>query len=110
MTDKFFGLVSISRKAGKLTYGFDAVKDTVESGEAQLVLYAQDVSPRTRASMDRVLDGGNKPPQRLVTQLTMYDYAQICGKAAGVLAVTDAGLAAAISKVFCETPANLRED
>ncbi|MEG0540696.1 MAG: 50S ribosomal protein L7 [Angelakisella sp.] len=110
MSDKFFGLVSISRKAGKLIYGFDAVKDTVYSGEAQLVLYAQDVSQRTRDSMDKVLDTGNEPPRTLATHLTMYDYAQICGKATGVLAVTDAGLAAALSKVFAETSGDQREE
>ncbi|MEG2074168.1 MAG: ribosomal L7Ae/L30e/S12e/Gadd45 family protein [Angelakisella sp.] len=110
MTDKFFGIVSLSRKAGKLTYGFDAVKDTIYSGEAELVLYAQDVSQRTKTSMDKVIGEGNKPTPSLSTQLTMYDYAQICGKAAGVLAVTDAGLAAAISEVFAKTSNELRED
>ena len=40
--------LSLCRKAGALVMGFDAVKDSVGKGKAQLVLCAGDLSEGTR--------------------------------------------------------------
>lgn len=57
MESKFFGIISLSCKAGKLLHGFDSVKETAQKGGVQLVLYAADLSPKTRSSISRVLEG-----------------------------------------------------
>lgn len=100
MQSKLFGLVSLSKKAGKLVVGFDAVKEAVYSGQAYMVILASDLSPKTAIAMDRVLENmGNNPPYKLVSDLTMYDYSQICRKLVGVLAITDQGFADGIRKL-----------
>ena len=99
MTDKLFGFISLSRKAGKLIMGFDAVKEAIYNGSALVVIYATDLSPRTASSMDKVLELGSNPPYKLVTEHTMYDYSQICGKLVGVLAIADQGFADGIRKL-----------
>ena len=99
MNDKLFGFISLSRKAGKLIMGFDAVKEAVYSEKALVVIYASDLSARTASSMDKVIEVGSNPPYRLVTEFTMYDYSQICGKLVGVLAIADQGFADGIHKL-----------
>ncbi|WP_071432947.1 L7Ae/L30e/S12e/Gadd45 family ribosomal protein [Angelakisella massiliensis] len=96
--DRALGMLSICRKAGKLIFGFDAVKEAVAAGEARLILYAADLSEKTRASMDRVAARVEPAPPCVRTELTMYDFSLFCPKPAGVLAVTDEGLAKAVLK------------
>lgn len=100
MQNKLFGIISLSRKAGRLINGFDAVKESVDGGEAQLVVYAQDVSERTKRSMDRVIENCGRLLPALVTELSMFDYGRICGKPTGVLAITDRGLAETAAKLI----------
>lgn len=102
MSEKLFGMVSLSRKAGKLTNGFDAVKEAVQDGSAKLVIYSCDISARTKTAMDRVVQAGENPTRQLSTKLTMHDYGCICGKPTGVLALTDAGFATAVANLIEE--------
>lgn len=100
MSNKLFGIISLSRKAGKLVNGFDAVKDAINSGQAKLIIYASDVSDRTKRSMDWVLENSfNKIPAK-DTDLPMFEYGRICGKITGVLALTDKGFADAAAKLI----------
>lgn len=100
MQSKLFGMISLSRKAGKLIGGFDQVKEAVYSGEAELVFYSSDLSERTKSSMDRVIEQQEGFPPGMTTRLTMYDYGAIYGKPTGVLALTDAGFASAVEKLI----------
>ena len=45
--EALFQAVSLCRKAGALTMGFDAVEDAVVKGKAWLVMTASDASPKT---------------------------------------------------------------
>ena len=47
MNDKLTGLLGLSRRAGHMTCGFDAVADLLRGGRAVLVLLASDLSPKT---------------------------------------------------------------
>lgn len=98
--NKLLGLLSLCRKAGKLRIGFTPVQESVEAGEARLVLFAADFSPRSRKRMEQVLlECGSPPPDR-TTGLTMNEISQVCGKPAGVVAVADDGFAAGIGKLM----------
>ena len=99
--NKLLGLISLCRKAGKLKIGFEPVREAAEAGEARLVLYAADFSPRSRERMERALAGSAGPPEELVTGFSMEELAQVCGKLAGVVAVTDDGFAAGMKKLMC---------
>lgn len=99
--NKLLGLLSLCRKAGKLRIGFEPVKESAGAGEARLVLYAADFSPRSRERMEQVLAGSAGPPGGVTTGLTMFDLSQVCGKLVGVVAVADDGFAAGIQKLIC---------
>ena len=47
MKEKLFNKLSVARKAGKITYGFESVKEEVQKGKASLVLLANDLSKKT---------------------------------------------------------------
>ena len=53
---KLLSAVSLCRKAGKLVMGFDAVRESVMSGKAWLVLLAADVSDGTAKRMARTCE------------------------------------------------------
>ncbi|MEG1686803.1 MAG: ribosomal L7Ae/L30e/S12e/Gadd45 family protein [Angelakisella sp.] len=97
---KLFGIVSLSRKAGRLLYGFDSVKEAVQGGEAKLVLLANDISERTQRGMERAAGEATPPTPIMATDLSMEDYARICGKPTGVLAITDKGFAEAAARLI----------
>ena len=53
MHNKLLFALSLCRKAGALVMGFDTVKDSVNQGNACLVLLASDLSPATRERVVR---------------------------------------------------------
>lgn len=106
MTSKIFNAISLSRKAGRLVLGFDAVCDSVASGEARLVLFAKDVSPGTQKRMLAFIEE-TCPAYTVPYEQT--DLAMITRKPVGVMAVADVGLAklclSAIKQAFPEQEA-----
>ena len=51
MDNRLSGLLGLSRRAGRLTSGSDAVLRDISGRRAALVLIASDASPRTAAAM-----------------------------------------------------------
>lgn len=90
MNNALLSALSLCRKAGALTTGFDPVKDSVFTGKAILVLLAQDLSPKTA---QRVRQFCEDFVDCLELPLTMEQLSAITRKPAGVFAVTDANLA-----------------
>ena len=45
--EKLLGLLTMCRRAGRLTLGFDAVKDAAAAGHVHCILLAADASPKT---------------------------------------------------------------
>lgn len=88
--DALLSAISLCRKAGALTVGFDPVKDAVFAGRAALVLLAADLSQGSARRM-RQLCEGLVPCSPL--PLTMEQLSAVTRKPAGVLAVTDENLA-----------------
>lgn len=90
MNNALLSALSLCRKAGALTTGFDPVKDSVFTGKAILVLLAQDLSPKTA---QRVRQFCEDFVDCLELPLTMEQLSAITRKPAGVFAVTDSNLA-----------------
>ena len=101
MNERITGLLSLCRKAGRLRIGFEPVRDAAAAGEARLVLYAADFSPRSRERMERRLAQSGAPPEQRTLAQTMEELSRVCGKRAGVLAVADEGFAAGLRKLMC---------
>ncbi len=82
--------VSLCRKAGALTMGFDAVEEAVVKGKAWIVMTASDISPKTaqrlRYAVEELVDVFQMP-------LTQQQLADITHRAVAVYAVTDRNLA-----------------
>ncbi len=84
------GALSLCRKAGALALGYDAVEDAVKSGQAQLLLFAADVSEGTRRRLEKTAPAGLHIEQ---LPFSKEGLAALGRKPVGVLAVTNSQLA-----------------
>ena len=85
-----FQAVSLCRKAGQLTMGFDAVEEAAVKGKAWLVLTASDASPKT---VQRMKHAVGDLVDVLPMPLTQDQLSAVCHRAVAVYAVTDRNLA-----------------
>ena len=99
--------LSLCRKAGALVMGFDAVKDSVGKGKAQLVLCAGDLSEGTRRRVGAFCEDWVEVADLPETQFAL---AQISKKPTGVFAVTDPELAKLCRKNLAAQAANQKEE
>lgn len=83
--------LSLCRKAGALVTGFEAVKDSVFQGRAQLVLCAGDLSDGSRRRIGFVCETQGTPCYGIAE--TQAALSAICKRPTGVFAVTDPELA-----------------
>lgn len=89
---KMRGLLGFARRAGKLTFGVDAVMKDIAAGKARVVLLAVDIAARTRR---RALDAcAETETPCLWAGLDMQTLGDSIGRAdTAVVAVGDAGFA-----------------
>ena len=98
MTDKFRALLGFAVKAGKVSFGHDAAKQSVRGGKAKLLVLTADASARLCEEM-RGLCGEAVPV--LATDLTIAQVGALLGRKAAVLTVNDPS--------FCESLRNQAE-
>lgn len=92
MADKLQGLLGFARRAGKLTFGADAVLKDVAFGKAQVVLLSTDASPRTEKAVRRACEETRTPCLR--TGLDKERLGACIGRGdTAVTAVTDSSFA-----------------
>jgi len=96
MNHRFFNNLGLAMRAGKLATGEEAVLNAIRSGDAKLVIMAEDASENTRKKFN------DKCNSYEVPLLTVGDREQLggsIGKEARVLvAVTDGGFANMLRK------------
>ena len=46
--NKIYGLLGLARRAGKISFGTESSKETIEKNKAKLVIIAEDCSDRTK--------------------------------------------------------------
>jgi ribosomal protein L7Ae-like RNA K-turn-binding protein len=95
---KVLGALTLARKAGKLTLGFDAVKETLSAGTARIVVITADVSPKTEKEVRFFCTRSGA--DIIKTVLTMDDIGRALGKKSGVISVTDDGLAGLVRSKY----------
>lgn len=100
MTDKTLSLLGLSRRAGKLTAGFDAAVQAAREKQAVLLLAAADISEKTFQNLS--FEGTRAGVQTLRLGTKIEETGRACGVKAGVFAVTDEGFAKAIRKELGE--------
>lgn len=87
---KVLGLLSLCRRAGRLTVGMEAALEKAQKGEAALILLAEDLSPHSAERLQRKL------PQGVTVRslpCTMQTLSVVTGKKTGILAVCDENFA-----------------
>ena len=89
--NRLLSSISLSKRAGKLLLGFDVVKGAVLEGKAAIVLFASDLSEKTRRSMERICEESEVSTAHL--PFTLDELWMEVGKRAGVLAISDKELA-----------------
>jgi ribosomal protein L30E len=87
----------MARRAGKLTLGFDAAKDTITNKTATLILLATDVSEKTAKEIRYFAEKGNVKVEKI--DITTEDTAHLFSKNYGVMSLTDSGFAKAICRL-----------
>ena len=97
---KLLGALGLCKKAGKLTVGFDAVADAIRRGSAKLLVLTGDLSPKS-ASRIKMLAMEHKV-RYLSIDAAMDDIERLLGKRAGILAVSDQGLAGVVTRQVVE--------
>ncbi|HEX3025704.1 MAG TPA: ribosomal L7Ae/L30e/S12e/Gadd45 family protein [Clostridia bacterium] len=108
MEDKLFGMLGIARRAGKITFGFDAVVRSVTEGTAFLVLMSQDVAERTERQTIRACDENSVKAMK--TKKSMLDIGYAIGRGStAVLSVTDSSIAAKLEEL-CRDKGEERTD
>lgn len=99
---QIMGFLGICRKAGKLTCGHDAVKETIIKSSAKLVFFASDASERLVREMTHACNYNGKGIPTVRTNFTMGEFAAEIGKGSAVFSVTDTGFATKIHNIFGE--------
>lgn len=94
MNSKLLPALGLSRKAGKLLYGFDAVAAAIRGGTARLVLTSNDLSPKSLKEIRMIAE--KHKTELMEADITMDEISARIGHRAGILAVCDSSLAGAV--------------
>lgn len=99
--NKVMSYLGLAMRAGKLASGEEGVLQAVRSGQAVMVLVAEDASGNSRKKYRDKCEFYHVP---LIEPLTRHELGRALGKAERVaVAVTDAGFAGLIEKVLSES-------
>ena len=95
---KFFNLLGLARRAGKIGWGHDAAADAIKYGKAHFCILTSDASERLKNEFRRDCSFGGRSITVFETEKTMDEMKSIIGVRAGVLTVNDEGFAKSLEK------------
>ncbi len=100
MNNKILTLLGFAAKAGKLSYGFDAVKTALAQSKSKIVLIANDVSPKTQKEIT-FFANKYKTEVLVLGNYEMETLSHAVGRKCGIVSVNDSsftdGLLSAIN-------------
>ena len=88
MNDKILTLLGFATKAGKLSYGFDAVKTALTQSKSKLVLIANDVSQKSQKEVVFFADKF-KTEVLVLKSYDMETLSHAVGRKCGIISVND---------------------
>lgn len=100
--EKLLGLLSLSRKAGKLKVGFEPALESSMMGEAALILTASDLSEKSLHRLQTKLAALDGPPRVVPIAYTMEELSRITRKLTGICTVCDTGFARGIETLMTD--------
>ena len=94
---KFYSMVGLAKRAGKLVSGEFAVSKGIRAGQVRLAILAEDASENTKKKFTNMCESYN-------TELIVVGNISLLGRALGkekraVLGITDEGFAGSIIKI-----------
>lgn len=91
-------ILTMAKKAGKITFGFDCVKEEMLSKKALCVFITSDISGKTFKEISFYSEKYGIPYQSL--DITMNDTEYCLGKRAGILSISDKGFSDSLKKLY----------
>lgn len=61
VNNKIYGLLGLARRAGKISFGTESAKETIERNKAKLVIVAEDCSDRTKKNFELMCENNGIP-------------------------------------------------
>ena len=61
VNNKIYGLIGLARRAGKISFGTESAKETIEKKKAKLVIIAENSSDRTKKNFKELSERLNVP-------------------------------------------------
>lgn len=95
---KFYNLLGLARRAGKIGWGHDAAFDAIKYGKAHLCILTLDASERLKNEFQRACSFEDRHVLLLETEKTMDEMKNIIGVRAAVLTVNDEGFAKSLKQ------------
>ena len=95
--EKLSGFLGLSRKAGKIVFGFDMTVEAMRKKTAKLVLLSNDCSERTARNIKRIAE--ETGTEIVILPLSMDEIGYAVAKRAGVLSVCDSGFSKKIKEL-----------
>ena len=97
--NKILGLIGIATKAGKITCGTEAVKESIKKNKAKLVIIATDVASKTMENFNYIC-GENKV--LIMSFSTIEAISKAIGKPnKAVISINDKNFSEEIYKIIC---------
>lgn len=88
---KLLSLMGIARKAGKVTFGYDTVTDSILKKTARLIIFTSDLSSRSKRKIESVAKENNV--RVLSINVSMNEIYSAIGKSTGIVCINDDGFA-----------------
>lgn len=96
--EKLFGLLTICRKAGRMTMGFDFVKESILTDKAKAVFLASDISAKTEKEVRFFADQKAVPVHCIDATIAEIEFS--VGRKAGVIGICDEGFAKKLTELI----------
>lgn len=96
------GFLGLCRKSGNLRCGHDAVKESIVSHKARLMIFSADISPRLEDEMNHLAEIYGADVPTVKTKCARTDFAEGIGIGSAVFSVTDNGFAQKLRMMFGE--------
>lgn len=106
MNNKILTLLGFAAKAGKLSFGFEAVTGSIRAGRSHLAVIASDISAKTSKEINFHADK-NSVKVILLDGIDIQAVSSAVGRKCGVISVNDSGFAEALLKEQRDTQKNL---
>lgn len=98
MDSKFFNLLGLARRAGKIAWGHDTALFAIKGGKAHICILASDVSDRLKKEFMRECTYNGRDIKIIELNKTMDEMEFIIGVRTGVMTVNDEGFANSLKK------------